>query len=618
IYTVALARASASPNFDLGALGRPWNAAAVALLPVWCSQLVVPADQRALKVLVLAASAMLAFVVARRTRANRPVGAPRRLASALGATAVVVASLVCTPRALLTSPPANAPVADGPNVVLVVLDTVRADHCSLYGYARETTPGLARFAADAQVFERAYSTSAVTLASHASLFTGLHALEHGAHSDELAPTGRPLATSHATLAELLAARGYDTAAFVANHGFLSPVYGLQRGFAHYDARPPRPELAPTPPWVLRRALRELAAPLAPRAWRERAYRGADEVLDATLAWLATTRERPYFAFVNLMDAHAPCVPPAPFDRRFASAPSVLSRDDLYSWRDAVNSGARELDPEVRDELVARYDGGIAFADAELERLWDALRASGELERTLIVITSDHGEAFGEHGQLFHNATVFEEEVGVPLVIRAPRDRVTAGIAARADARDDARADVDGDARADAQGGARAGASVGARATERTGVRERALASGVDLVPTVLDALGLEPRPGLSGRSLLRPPNAPLAVLVENRPIADVRRLAPERLPDQRALVRDEHAWIESFDGRSRLFDLARDPGQRDDLVAREPELARAFAAELADFRARLAQPTSASRRPAKEAGDARDARDALERLGYAR
>jgi arylsulfatase A-like enzyme len=313
--------------------------------------------------------------------------------------------------------PAAAP--GQPNVLLLILDTVRAADLSLYGYPRNTTPELAAFATRATVFDRAFSVVSWTLPSHASLFTGEWEYDLGVDwwngLDEHWPT----------LAEVLRARGYGTGAFIANTGYLAWDSGLTQGFERYDdydrtlwtaalgtalGRVVYPDL--------RRALRERLADL-PVLWRvpwphPNRHRSAEQISNAFLAWVDQDRPRPFFAFLNLMDAHTPYTAPDSFRFRFRSP---LARPvSPFAWMDDPPVRLTPADVRPKQDM---YDGSIAYLDSELGRLFRELERRGLLEHTLVIIAGDHGEEFAEHGVVDHGHTLYRFSVQVPLIVSFP-------------------------------------------------------------------------------------------------------------------------------------------------------------------------------------------------------
>lgn len=304
-------------------------------------------------------------------------------------------------------PPA---AADAPNVILLIMDTVRAASMSLYGYARATTPVLDSLAREATVFDHAFATESWTAPSHASMMTGLWPSQAGA--DYL----HPMYDSLPTLAQALAARGYVSGGFMANTGYAGYQLGISRGFTHYEDFAFTVEqalwsttltqtwsgqqivegLLSREPWRLRQAVTHpnLRTATIPRA----DHRTAADIAANFFAWRERQGDRPYFAMLNFMDAHAPYNPPAGFRTRF-------------------NGGREEMD---------RYDGGIAYEDSVIGTIVQRLRARGELDRTILIVTSDHGEQWNEHGLGSHGNSLYRPLLHVPLLVRAPQ-RAPAGL-----------------------------------------------------------------------------------------------------------------------------------------------------------------------------------------------
>ncbi|UCE84559.1 MAG: sulfatase, partial [Deltaproteobacteria bacterium] len=459
-----------------------------------------------------------------------------------------------------------------PDVVIVTLDTVRSDHLSLYGYERDTTPELERIARGATLYTRAVASSDLTLSTHASLFTGLYARHHGAHLGRTTGAGR-LSARVDTLAEILRREGYQTAAVVGNPTYLSARYGLARGFEHYDDRRPEPFHPELPAYLLGRALRTALASIAPLddAFRSApyGYRRAAEINREVGALLDRTRApgRPLFLFVNYMDPHWPYAPPAPFDRRFPGRLAAHEDAPGMSELAAARRLERALSEAERRHLVSQYDGEIAYTDGELGRLVERLSASGIYERALFVVTADHGEAIGEHGLVGHGVSVYQNQVYVPLLIKFPNQR------------------------------------------EPVRVDERV--SSVDVLPTVLDVLGLPIPDRVEGRSLA--PGAPprdRIVLAESYPGALLHRAHPRFRRVARAVFAGDLKLIATTAGGRELYDLSRDPAERNDLydAAAPPHaLERALEAWLAG---RAAAPRGSAGRPDAEM------RARLRALGY--
>lgn len=294
------------------------------------------------------------------------------------------------------------PPGETQNLVLIVLDTERARNLSLYGHQRPTTPNLERLAARGAIFDWAISSAPWTLPSHGSIFTGRYPSELGTSYDS------PLSDSIPTLATVLRSRGYMTAGFVSNFYFLTPLYGLDHGFIHWDAQPLSWQMAMESPWILRTALRWIYQ----MGDRTGVRKDAATVTDEFLAWRAKqTAGRPYFAFLNYFDAHSPYLSPGPYATRFRPAEHERPR---IKGDEASLYAAREL-----EELEEAYDGAISYIDEQLGRLVTELEGTGDLARTLVIITSDHGEEFGEHGFVGHGRNVNLPVIHVPLVVLHP-------------------------------------------------------------------------------------------------------------------------------------------------------------------------------------------------------
>jgi len=371
------------------------------------------------------------------------------------------------------SAPPPTPAAAGPkHLVIVTIDTLRADRVGVYGNTTVATPNLDGLARDGAMARHAAVHVPLTRPSHISLFTGLYPAEHGIR-DNVSP---PLGNGVPVLAEILEKQGFKTAAFVSSI-VLSKQSGLDRGFAHYsdhfdigedDAR-----------------------------FLNTIQKRGDTTVAEAVAWLGEAGTERRFAWVHLYDPHDPYEPPEPYASRYAG---------------------REYDGEVAwsDELVGRLDAALAAAKVK--------------DETLLVVTSDHGEGLEEHGEAVHGFFVYETTLGVPLLMRGP------GIPA--------------------------------------GARLAGVARTVDVMPTVLDLLGMAPQtPRVSGRSLVP--------ALRGAPMDDAPTFAESLVPlvhygwsDLRA-VRDGR-WKYILAPRPELYDLEQDPGERQNLIEREPQRARAY------------------------------------------
>jgi arylsulfatase len=308
--------------------------------------------------------------------------------------------------------PAVAPVpgtGERPNVLLVTLDTVRADRFGCYGGGIDTRH-VDRLAREGVRFAQAYGVAPVTGPSHASMLLGAGPWDHG-----VLLNGVPLPAARPSLAELLAARGWRTGAFVSAY-VLDGSLGFRRGFEVYD------DSFAWLPGSERLVGGRLLGALRRRTGAEEALerRGGDTV-DAALRWL-DRQHAPWFVWVHLFDPHGPYTPPPPWDTRYASGdptdpanPSMRQVGELPAYMRESLAGITDV-----GWVRAQYDGEISYADSQLGRLLGALDTRGEAGRTLVAVMGDHGESLGEHGAWFtHGDDVAKESVHVPFVLRGP-------------------------------------------------------------------------------------------------------------------------------------------------------------------------------------------------------
>jgi arylsulfatase A-like enzyme len=425
-----------------------------------------------------------------------------------------------------------------PNVLVLSIDALRADHLGCYGYARPTSPNLDALAGRGVLFERAISTAPWTLPSYGTLFTGLEPEHHragvstareaafGTNRDVRNGDYEALNSECATLAGLLAERGYSTAGFVSNP-FLDPLTRIDRGFG---------------------------------AWTQYLNR-AEAGVDLAESWIGAQGQTPWFLFLHLFDPHGPYAPPPPFDERFAGRAftSVPNYPPTLEDLRAVEPGAA-----TKKLLVDFYDGEIAYVDAQVARLLAFLDARGLTENTLIVLHSDHGEEFWEHGSCEHGLTLFEETLRVPLAFVMP-GRLRPGL----------------------------------RVAQRT--------STVDVFATILELVGANAPKGLDGRSLVP--------LLDGQPLTPRPCLSEATLYGPRELKASSSA-AEKFitDGATGnlWFDLGTDALERADRAAAKSERVRDLRAVLLE----RARRTREAPGPSTPAEFDRDRRRDLEKLGY--
>jgi arylsulfatase A-like enzyme len=375
----------------------------------------------------------------------RPIAGWRRLSFA-GACVVILALPAClyagwNSIARKTEPNLFRPVAESPNLLWIVLDTLSASHMSMYGYSRHTTPELESWANRGINFEMARSAAPWTLPSHVTMFTGLWPFEHGARVD------RAYSRPFPTLAEHLRAQGYRTAGVVANVRMCNIAYGVGRGFDYYVDELGNQEISlramlynsalgsevmrlcqgiglpvvRPAPFGLERTAPEITA--EGRAWLDKPVQGNSSE--------TTGSRRPFFLFLNLMDMHGPYMPSPEAVGRFWTGSPITSKalaTPACGWNalrvlaaaqpEQREERQRELD-DVRRRLTDLYDECLYGLDAELGRFLSELRAEGRLANTWVVITADHGEHFGEHGRFGHGSSLYNEQTHVPLILIPP-------------------------------------------------------------------------------------------------------------------------------------------------------------------------------------------------------
>jgi arylsulfatase A-like enzyme len=525
-----------------------------ATLAIWGPLLNLPLSGRASLLLAAGSGRLISRGVAGLGPRGRRLA--RRSLAGLAGLLVVTAAGTIGGRAVAeyrASARLPAPPSRAANVLLIVMDTVRARSLSLYGYSRDTTPQLARWAKRGVRFEWASSPSSWTFPSHCTLFTGRWPYQLNSHRHLVLDAPCP------TLAEFLGEQGYRTAGFAANTSYCSYESGLDRGFAHYEdyTLSPWTILATTAPgrWLAMNVLMDAMSPddFYGRKWLQYRSRDARGINAAFLDWLSrqSRGDRPFFAFLNFMDAHEPFLSPRGQAAKFGVPP--MSRGDyeilLHHWdTDKTHISARDVALN-RDG----YDNCIAYLDEQLGALLDELDRRGVLENTLVVITSDHGEEFGEHNVFNHGYSLYLDETRVPLVILS--------------------------------GAAPAGRVV----DEPVSLR--------DVPATIIDLLGMTADSPFPGGSLAahwrseagaaRPPDSPALAEADFLTIAlDPRR---GRGPTQRgytmSLMTKGWHYIRDGAGAEGLFDLATDPGESFNLL----RTSRDFSALLGGFRQALFQ-----------------------------
>ena len=458
----------------------------------------------------------------------------------LAATVLCVFLVLSSPNWIDPSRSTNNREADSesPNVVLIVLDTLRADHLSAYGYARKTTPFLDSILTESVLFENSYSNAPWTIPSHASIFTGLHSFAHQATLEHVY-----LREEIDTLAEILGANGFQTAAFVANP-WIGEHTGLAQGFARFRTA----GIGSVKDMYLLTRLSHSCSE----------DQGAQIALEQFKRWITQHADERFFIFINLMEMHLPYGQvPEPFSSTYTTRTvedRELTKQITYNLPEYF-CRKRQLDESRKTSALALYDGALNYLDSILQRIYTLLHDRQLLDDTLLVITSDHGEHLGEDkGRLIdHQFSMRDELFRVPLIVRYPR-------------------------------------------LFNPGHREDELVQGVDLFPTILEAVGIPIPAGTQGRSLLhrnesqdtRPivseyftHEAPLLnKLAQMSPTCDFSQFS-RRL---RVVRKDSrYKLLLSSEGDRHLYDLQVDPEEKIDLIDQLPQTAEAIAATIAGW-----------------------------------
>jgi len=403
---------------------RRWKAAAalfaIALVVPWANFELLPAAGSARSILGSVAVALVAGVVGWWVAA-----VPR--AATIAALALAIAANVEVPSSLIASKPSGPDAISAvgrPNLVVVLIDTLRADHLGVYGYDRPTSPRLDAFAREGVRFERTVAQAPWTKPSVASLFTGRYVHRHGVIGSLDA-----LDSDLPTLATVLQAAGYQTAAFSANP-WITPEFRFDRGFSEFESgRAMAAQLTNLYRTVRRveNVLKRVGLSVPLGTWvfhwagRENtSNRDRDEAqARAVVDWLGKVGgEAPFFLYVHMIGPHDPYDPPEEFARAFAR-----STDEAPTLPPArvqtVFEKAEPLNADTLTRLVDQYDAAIAHADSLVGSILDQLAASGLAASTAVIVTSDHGEEFYEHGNWRHGNQLYDEVVRVPLLIRGP-------------------------------------------------------------------------------------------------------------------------------------------------------------------------------------------------------
>ncbi|MFM7199453.1 MAG: sulfatase-like hydrolase/transferase [Myxococcota bacterium] len=424
------------------------------------------------------------------------------------------------------------PPSGTPNVLWIVFDTTRSDHLSTYGYERETDPNLKALAKESTVFERAYATAPWTMASHASMFTGLYSAQHWCNHEHLY-----LNADRTTSAEILHAAGFETAVFAGNPWF-GDHSGLTQGFSD-----------PAPAWR-EGTLYNLFATgrLRMMLSLEGLDKGGQQVVSGFKNWVTSERDqkRPFFAYLNFLEAHAP-YDQVPYEdaKQFleegVSYSDAKDISELY-MRKMMFATDFQATPDQQRIIKQLYDGGIYNVDRRLGEVLAFMRERGMLDNTLVIVNADHGELFGEHDIYGHDVSLYHPLVHVPLVVRYPK-------------------------------------------VFPAGVRIDNPVQLTDLYSTVLEVTGLSDKagPDVVGRSLLehlngggdpqRPVYAEEFRTLMRPLIKEIERMGfdPKTFKIHSVQVRDVRMirWPKNTE---KVFDISTDPGELTDIKEQRPEV----------------------------------------------
>jgi arylsulfatase A-like enzyme/Flp pilus assembly protein TadD len=402
-----------------------------------------------------------------------------------------------------------AEVKPAPNVVVITIDTLRADHLGCYGYKQIHTPNIDALAADGVRFERAYTPVPVTLPAHTVIFTGTYPTLSGMHDF----SGNKLNPSQPTLASVLKQHGYTTGAVIGS-AVLDSRFGLNQGFDFYYDHFDFNRLQES-------NLEEMERP-------------GNAVADVALDWLGKNHSKKFFLWMHLYDPHYPYRPPAPYSEQYKDRP---------------------------------YDGEIAFADAQVGRLIAFLKANGLYRNTILVLSGDHGESLGEHGEQTHGFFIYNATLHVPVIIRLP------------------------------------GTSAASVVSE--------MVSLADLTPTVLQALKFEVPSQVQGHNLL-------PLMVPKKPEEPRNLYAETFLPrlhfnwsELRSVETEKYQFIDA--PKPELYDLSNDPGETHNLYAEKKAVSEELHARLAG----LISQYTAGQELAQKTGLDPALMERLKSLGYA-
>lgn len=465
-------------------------------------------------------------------------------------------------------------VGSGPNVLLIAIDALRPDHLSGYGYHRRTSPNLDQLAQEGVLFTNAFANSSWTKASVATILTSLYPSAHGANQ---MAAGVPPALL--TLPEALQTHGYATGVFSAN-SFVSPLFGFAQGVDRFHYK----EVSVFKQFILGQILRKfrkhsslinrlyvgLEEPEAlSRSGRQKATT-APGLRDTFLNWIDRLNGKPFFAYFHYMETHTPYTAPSPFNALFrtgSQAPYQVPAPISIGFHPFLKS--EPIPSPQFDTLMAHYDAAIAYVDHVLGELFRALRDRGLYERTIVIVTADHGEEFYDHGSWGHGKSLFNELIHVPLIVRYPPVFPRGNVSIQT-------------------------------------------ARHVDLMPTILDLCDISVSSFMEGRSLVSIVRGNPEAVSDSPPIysevfyagSSARAVRVGRFKLIEARLHSQEAWL--------LFDLEQDPSEQRPLDVNTHPMGQELKQLLASFRERTHRMAVAP----KAVHIDQETQDELRALGY--
>ena len=483
-----------------------------------------------------------------------PVGSRDKVRTILGIAAFVVfiGSVGSSQLESKGRPERAAASAASPNVVMIVVDALRPDHLQVYGYERETSPNLQRFAERATVFENAYSQGNRTIIAMPSLFTSLYPSFHGAVGFQERMI--PLPESRTTISEVMRDAGYTTVGVMSNV-YLKSAFGLTQGFDVVDEfETLRYQLS------VYRVLDSLG--IVKKPIRTSFAPDATEVTDRGIHWLHNIKDRPFFLYLHYMDVHHPYYPPPEYELMFNSIDSDVDSRVLFAKTAAMvrNPPPLALPREELRRLIDLYDGCVRFTDEEIGRFLRELESLDSGRETVVVFTSDHGDEFLEHGSLYHTNLAIETLVRVPLI-------------------------------------------VGRIPAPETGNRVADLVRHVDVLPTIAQIIGATPPANIDGVAL--------TPLLEGRSASVAEySIAEGDFCTSLNMLGWKLMYVDSTDAYQ-LYYLADDPLGREDVSDRYPDKVADMRAILDEYLARVAELEDGAEEPLSD-----EAIRELRALGY--